>query len=68
MSGLCKDCEWWALAEYDPEGMGSCRLAESMNGSPANRISLAYAMDAEVYEAWLYTKPDFGCVQFEGKL
>ena len=28
---------------------------------------LAFAQDAEYYEAYLLTKPEFGCVQYEAK-
>lgn len=60
----CETCKHWqSRIVYD--GYGTCSIADSDEGP--DESNLAYAKDAECYSACLYTKPNFGCVQWEAK-
>ncbi len=75
--GNCKDCKHWGVGAWDGESMlrdgyHNCALAETDYKSP-NRsygtgpvhlrtIAIAHGGDLGSY---LFTSPDFGCVQFE---
>lgn len=70
MSGLCQNCAWWTGRRPVPpnskwDGWGSCELAGGTDGRPDYKESLAWAHDAESYAASLFTRHDFGCVQFK---
>lgn len=68
MSGSCKDCRhWYTHPCVKEKNIGSCQLATSSDAQPDNPSTLAWAEDTEQYSAWLNTKPEFGCVQFEEK-
>lgn len=66
----CSTCQWWY---YDPDDSGkekewgSCELASSDDGGPEHPESKAVARDDEAWSAWLNTRPDFGCNQWEIK-
>lgn len=49
----------------DLEGWGDCRLASLSSGDADFHDSLAVAYDGTLNEAFLQTRGDFGCVQFE---
>lgn len=65
--GRCKDCRHW---KRDRAGSGTrtewhaCALADSDNDEAVYSGSLAIAQDVDMFEAWLETSPQFGCVQF----
>ena len=61
----CATCKWWD--RYDGEGWGECALGEHKGFDPVHPDSLAYAADAENYEADLTTHETFGCVQHQPK-
>lgn len=59
----CRNCRFWE--EFKEEGRGVCNeiTENSYRGDEYEEIekSPAYAPDG------LYTKPDFGCILFQGK-
>ena len=59
IQGYCATCKHWE------QSSGHCLLATTDSGRPLCKDSLAVAEDAESYMAWLVTKADFGCVQYE---
>lgn len=69
----CKDCRWWSTEHRlgwlsdRSDGRGHCERAESEDGQPVDKDSLAYTEDGESYRAILITAPDFGCVQFQAR-
>jgi hypothetical protein len=75
MSGRCKDCCNWRTEQvmpfpYHDEPLGAwgyCDMAGSSDGKPDVPEAKAHAGDAELYGAWLVTRPDFGCVQWEAE-
>ncbi len=69
MVGHCLDCRWWEPHEEwrRTAGFGDCVLSLSENGEPDHAGTLAWAEDAESYQAGLVTSPVFGCVQWEEK-
>jgi hypothetical protein len=68
----CETCKHWENSGlrvnqgYPYPGYGVCKRATGHSG-PDEKDALAYADDAEDYEAYLRTKPNFGCVQWEAK-
>ncbi len=60
----CKTCIWW---EDGCDGEHYCRLMASNDGVAVFSTSLAVAEDADEYRADVKTKPDFGCVMWEGE-
>ena len=68
-SYVMDDDDWeWSEKHYAPltRQWGMCELAAT-RGRVLAPTTRALAMDGEQYVAWLYTAPDFGCVQFEAK-
>jgi hypothetical protein len=70
----CETCKWWEPADRDvaPPGVRNsadrwqpCGLADSQDGRPVHPQALAVADDGETYAAGLWTRADFGCVQWE---
>ena len=57
----CLDCK-----HFDAVGF-TCGLAESSDGSPMYKDTLAYASDTDGYHACLLVQPDFGCVSWKEK-
>lgn len=64
--GYCRDCKWWTAPlcpESDPYG-GCEVIDDSADGN--NALAVIHGYDGfDGGELW--TKPDFGCVQFEPK-
>ena len=64
MNTTCKTCKSWSApdTQEDPQtGFGLCREighGEVFEGS----IALVSAQDTEDYNAWIRTRPEFGCV------
>ena len=65
----CKTCKHWKgmYPGVAPNEIGICDLTHSSNAVPVTPGTLAFAIDCEGYGAELRTKPDFGCVQWEGQ-
>jgi hypothetical protein len=63
--GYCRDCKWWESLGTNRPAFGECLIAASDGGEPKHQQTKAYAFDGEEYVASLYTRSDFGCVQFE---
>ncbi len=75
MSGLCRDCRWWAdypnpeMAVVIPlEVRRFCALTEILEYEPVHPESLARPAGAGAHWKRLETFPDFGCVQWEAKV
>ena len=64
---LCKNCRWWEGHPLNSIGFSACRLLGSDDGNPRNSNTLAFALDVDEYHAALLTKPDFGCIHWEGE-
>ncbi len=71
--GNCENCKHWAAFRVAHDvGAGNegqyrpCSLTRSERGY-ATKTSGAVAFDAEPYVAQLWTRADFGCVQFEAR-
>lgn len=60
----CQNCVHWR--SMTPI-VGICGMTESERGQPRDWDSKAVAFDFEGFEAWLRTKHDFGCNQWEGQ-
>jgi hypothetical protein len=52
--------QWWDATEWDDDGMDLKWTAEASG-------VLAFADDGSSYRAGLLTRPEFGCVMWEGK-
>ncbi len=71
--GHCKDCRWWGYEDDDEDDDGTrrCSLAMMVGGEAVYPESKAIAWDGVddpvAGVASLWTKPDFGCVQWEAK-
>ena len=81
--GLCRDCVHWGgeHLHWDAEKMDLKECARTMNlfealtwgeGEKPHQTekalkNKAFVQDGSNYWALLYTRADFGCVQFEGK-
>lgn len=75
----CKTCkwsseheEWWKLSDSEPDPLAleyplRCELADQAGGEPTHRGRLCVTLDGSNYRGELYVKPDFGCVQWEGR-
>jgi hypothetical protein len=66
----CETCRHWECrfrGHPDHDGFGTCEIADSDENGATPGTGLAYAQDADNYHAWLKTKPNFGCVQWEAK-
>ena len=65
---FCKTCKHWSRNHVDAlEGWGICLMAQGESGTAVIPDTLAFAEDAEAYDASLHTSPDFYCNQFEVK-
>jgi hypothetical protein len=58
----CETCKWWSRV-YDE--WGECSRAYSVRNDPDDETSRACAITPDGMEAFLFTLPDFGCVQWE---
>jgi hypothetical protein len=58
MIGNCKDCKWWSSDITQLDGRACERTFDSLEAESL--------MWAEAYDS-IFTKADFGCVQFEPK-
>ena len=56
----CKHWEWGAT-------WGMCALGDSTEGDAKVPESRAHAQDSELWHAWLATRNDFGCIQYDLK-
>ena len=56
----CKHWEWGAT-------WGMCALGDSTEGGAKVPESRAHAQDSELWHAWLATRNDFGCIQYDPK-
>lgn len=77
---LCKDCTYWKLEPSESYlGLGKCTKVRQFWDStewsedgdyrqflPECEDLKAFVQDGSDYRAVLFTKPDFGCVQFRG--
>lgn len=68
----CKDCKHFVERIEDtyidpPTGFGMCSITETHANRVGDSSRLAFAQDADEYNAWLVVAPEFGCVQFEAK-
>jgi len=52
--------EFWGATDWN-EACDGRELTEKANGK------LAFSQDGSDYKSWLYTMPEFRCVQFESK-
>jgi len=59
----CETCKWWGPSVR--KGWGQCMLCRSVLREATHEGSRAVAIDSESWQAWLETRPDFGCVQWE---
>ena len=67
--GRCKDCKHWGTV-WGTNITGDCQKAEwqdrtDIAETPFNIV--AYSDDDQGLNAYVLTKPDFGCVLFEEK-
>lgn len=65
--GKCKDCAWWDKLD---DTCGNCLLAETINGEPMHKGSLAQAYSGQKYvveriNSIFTTSRFFGCIMFE---
>ncbi len=72
MSGLCKDCKWWASYEQGSMGdlsgrFGDCRATQDAPGAMATIFVSETDEDGDPIDGTLITRRDFGCVQWEAK-
>lgn len=68
MSGLCTDCRHWEHPSYDPdtgERWGICALTTTEAIRSGVETRAFAAVDRDEAAGWLFTREDFGCVQFE---
>lgn len=69
--GYCRDCKWWSLPVFETGkygGLGRCEIVHAIDELTEEQIP-EYLSFGQGYDdsGSLLTKPDFGCVQFEGK-
>ena len=60
----CGTCLW---ARQDPDYYWpelECRRMATDRGRPRHRRTIAMALDAENYAAWLRVEPNFGCIMW----
>lgn len=76
MRKRCDRCRWWESREDSllgvdwepmPGNWGDCLRMASIGGSPTAADTRAYGRDYEVYEAYVVSRSDFGCVMFESR-
>lgn len=63
----CNTCADWDASPQFYTCFGSCGRAAGNAGQASDDTSLAFAADAEMYNACLCTKATFGCVQWRAK-
>lgn len=65
----CRTCKSWLAPDSleDPEtGFGQCQ--EIVHGDVfKGSVALASVQDSEDYNAWVRTRPEFGCVLWNGR-
>lgn len=65
MSGICKDCKWWAgpvaTDSYEAGGHAKCNHEKVSAGAGQFTDGCS---DSEGYGG-VYAGPDFGCIHFE---
>ena len=61
----CETCKHWLV--HNDDEFNECDRAAGQDGHAMDDTSLAYAADREQYSAWLVTRANFGCVQWEAK-
>jgi hypothetical protein len=61
----CRDCTHWDKPKPEHESIGRCNKIEEATLDQDEK-ALAYILGFEYAD--LYTKPEFGCVQFESLL
>lgn len=73
--GHCRDCKFWVPPDLDKRHAdaldrvyGQCPLGASTDDKPEMHDALMFARDTEGRQAWMCTKPDFGCVMFQAKV
>lgn len=64
----CETCRWWNSADSAQPSWADCSRAYSYEGEAADEKSLAvaFAFDEHIM-AKLFTRRDFGCVQWEAR-
>jgi len=62
----CEKCKHWTRQDmaYEAGDCGSGKFIYIINETPRPRDGLFY-LDADGYNAWVITGPDFGCIHFE---
>lgn len=73
--GNCRNCRHWVTTprpepekKVRPDGWGVCQMADLHAGDVCKfNQTLAFASQMQAYTAWLYTAPEFGCVQYEAR-
>lgn len=67
----CATCRFWESWPTFPDGYGACALAEhdSKESVHPESKALAFGManDWGEKDAYLFTAPDFGCIQYSPK-
>ncbi len=69
MMGLCKDCRWWdQQGDARPESpSGDDRKCLVLCVDVFHILPLAWPVQAGFDAEYIYTDPEFGCVQFAAK-
>lgn len=62
---MCETCRWFS--GEDVEGRGVCCLASSDGGMPDHPESPMYAMDYDMYIAWLRVASTHSCAAWEDR-
>lgn len=65
----CRFCRFWLNpdAEIFPDSWGECELTGAVGTRQEDEASLAFAVGFGPTRVYLYTSPDFGCVQFQAE-
>ena len=63
----CKNCTFWDSEDWHENGMGECLKALRVTGQVCLPDSMWVSGTMGFPEVGLFTRPDFGCVQFSPK-
>ena len=58
----CNNCKHWERYKHE---WGLCEMARGKSGDAEYPEGKAFAEDCESYSAWLNTRENFGCNQWE---
>lgn len=61
----CESCRHWEKKTDPGEKWGYCKRGYSSNGVATDTESKVVARDYAGYHAFMETRLDFGCIQFE---